>query len=159
MDNPSVALDRKLKSTTDHVTAIVMRDIRFAGQLIRAVEKNNNPTTIITSRGTLHLGLIHALNHFSPGSIPSEEIEKPRILQIGSNSATFIPMLWSKTFWQAAIQDNGITVDVARTNALMRHKGNIKKLIQSEQWNNYLTARIQESSNKPTQMVSLPLAA
>ena len=148
MKHSDSTMEARLQKASKLVEYIVLRDTKFAAQIGYKAEKEKTDALVMV-RGTLHLGTVHALRHFNFGTVSDIDLEAPRLLRLNKNSASVIPLLWNRQFWDEVINGNNMSRETARTNALMKQQKDIQAVIAQDKWQGILRKGIERAERLP----------
>lgn len=130
--------DEKMKSALPHeekaqaclqlMTSTVLRDIRFAAQLLKETRGSPN-TLLLLLRGAAHLGFAPAIDVLSDGIYPGTDLTEEREVVVHNAHATYLPLLWQRALWEEIIRDTRITPQNALHRNFARKRVPVSRLL------------------------------
>lgn len=149
-------LEEKLKHARNFLSYLAMRDLRFAGQILKQREKE--PAAFIMTRGTGHIGLVPSMEVLSGETFPGADLIEPHTVSTSPVLGIIIPTLWQKHFWQEVIGENHLNVSMTGIDSVVEKVGGkIRKKLQEMEWNTVLCDQVAELSADPNRNVTFIL--
>lgn len=153
------SINDKLNRYSQFVSSLVVRDLRFAGQILDRREEDPENTAFIIDRGTGHLGLVPALEALSKGSFPQVNLNNPVLVkQTGVENTLILPIVWSVKFWRELIEENNISLSNIRLNKFLETlQGKVGNKLKSSPWVDHLTSELESKELVRGKKVNLEL--
>lgn len=139
--DPSTSPKKVFNRTIQLVTYIMTRDLRLAGQISQ--ERRANPKAFfIVERGSMHVGLIRALQIVESG-FPDIHQKENLLMDAWPGHAMILPILWNRKIWQTAFDDSGVTpVSVLEDAGVSKFGKTLRKILTTGNVSAWLTNQV-----------------